>query len=142
MAKKRKKRPLIYRLKRKADQALSRYTQTKSKYLYNDKCPLCQQRPIKVCFHFITRKRLILRWDEQNVVGACKTCNFTEQFYPDPSRAWFIQQFSVELYLKLVATSKDSFIPTTEYLEKVILEYEGKLKVMEDLIERSKEESK
>lgn len=127
MAKKKKKRKiplriLLRRLHNKADKALSDYVrkETISKY---GKCPLCLIKPVEVCFHFVSRRRKVLRWDLRNVVGSCRTCNYIEQFLPDYSRIWYINQFGVDQYLKLVEESKQDFTPTPFYLEDIIKKY-------------------
>jgi len=129
--KKRRKKPAIVRLQNKADKALSRYMRTLSEKKYGI-CPICNVKEIECCFHFISRRRKILRWDERNVVGACHTCNFIERRFPDLSRAWFIIENGVSLYLDLVVEAKKTFKPTTDYLEIKIAEYEKKLELLEE----------
>lgn len=132
MAKKKKKKKKvslkkqIRRLQKKADKALSDYVR---KYTYNKYkvCPLCEIRPIQVSFHFISRRRKILRWYIGNVIGACRTCNYVEQFLPDYSRAWYIKTNGVASYLDLVERSKSDFTPTIEYLQDFIDMYTREL---------------
>lgn len=116
-------RVLLKRLMKKADRALSVYIRRKTGKGRNGMCPLCNKKRIKVAFHFITRRRKILRWREDNVVGACSTCNYIEQFYPDVSRAWFIREYGAEKYLSLVDESQQAFEPTVEYLQGIITKY-------------------
>ena len=129
MAKKRKKkipaRTILKRLMGKADKALSVYVrkETTSKYTL---CPLCLIKPVEVCFHFVSRRRKLLRWDIRNVVGSCRTCNYVEQFLPDYSRCWYINQFGVDQYLAIVEESKKDFTPTPEFLQSVIAKYSTK----------------
>lgn len=119
--KRRKKTPLR-KLEIKADKALSEYCRELTRLTYGV-CPICNERPIAHCFHFIPRKRKILRWDIRNVVGSCPTCNFVENQLPDISRAWFIREKGVELYLSLVDESKQYFESTEEYLQGIISKY-------------------
>lgn len=114
---------LLRRLMKKADRALSVHIRHETGKGRNGMCPLCGKKKIKVCFHFITRRRKILRWREDNVIGACSTCNYVEQFYPDVSRAWFIRTYGAEKYLALVDESQQSFEPTVEYLQGIIDKY-------------------
>ena len=125
-------RVLLKRLAKKADAALSIYTRESSKKQYGGVCPLCSVNPIECCFHFIRRKRKILRWTLENVCGACHRCNYIEYRDPDLSRAWFIRNRGVELYLQLVDRSKESFEPTAEFLQGIIDEYTNKLKSIND----------
>jgi hypothetical protein len=128
---KRKKNPLtktaikkqLKMLSNKADKIFSLYIRAQAKQLYNDICPLCGKKPIQCCFHFITRKRKSTRWDWNNAVGACHTCNYLENYFSDLSRYWYIKKFGVEQYLSLVEKAKADFTPTKEDLENVIITY-------------------
>lgn len=130
---------LLRKLERKADKIFSQYVRALAIKKYNGLCPLCGKNPLIidpaapkkknkwVCFHFVRRKRKILRWDIRNVIGACSRCNYLEYRNPDLSRAWFIRKFGVEVYLLLVDESKKDFSPTVEYLESIIGIYTQKL---------------
>lgn len=137
---KRRKKPVLFRLMKKADHALSQHVREETAKEYWGKCPLCGRGPliehkptkkdprllvpaIQCCFHFIRRRRKILRWRKENVVGACNRCNYIEYRDPDLSRAWFIKMRGVDLYLRLVDESKESFEPTEEYLRGIIQKY-------------------
>lgn len=127
MAKKKvPKRTLLRRLKTKADKALSQYIRAKTFREFGI-CPLCNKNPIQVSFHFVTRKRAITRWDDQNVVGACKTCNYLENYFSDVSRAWYIRRHGTDQYLQLVDKAQQNFIPTEEYLLDIINIFTEKL---------------
>lgn len=127
MAKKKKKKkvPLkkqLRRLEKKADKAFSEFVRAYTKK-YSSKCPLCGVGDIQCCFHFIRRRRKILRWEFNNVVGACHRCNYIEYRDPDLSRAWFIKTRGVDLYLTLVEKSKEQLIPTLESLQVIVDKY-------------------
>lgn len=124
---KRRKKPLLARMKKKADKALSEYIRAETKSSFG-KCPLCQVGEVECCFHFIRRRRLSLRWDERNVVGACHRCNYVEYRDPDLSRAWFLRTFGVARYLELVDESKMDFKPSVPYLQGIVLKYEYRLR--------------
>lgn len=109
-------------LKRKADKALSLYIRKETITKYGN-CPLCTSRPVQCMFHFISRKRAIVRWDKENVIGSCRTCNYTEQYFPDLSRAWYIRIYGVDKYLKLVHVAEQKFVPTANYLKEIIKRY-------------------
>jgi hypothetical protein len=76
--------------------------------------------PIQACFHFVRRRRKILRWDLRNLIGSCHKCNWLEVRNPDPSRAAFIRARGVLLYLQLVDESIKPFDPSPEYLQGII----------------------
>lgn len=115
------------RMAKKADAALSLYVRELTKRMYNGKCPLCQVGQVECCFHFIRRKRKILRWEFDNVVGACHRCNYVEYRDPDLSRAWFIRKHGVDKYLAMVDKSKEQFEPTLDYLQGVINDFTARM---------------
>ena len=123
MAKKKKRkvpaRTILKRLKVKADKALSEYVRKQTTWAYA-LCPLCNVNPVHHNFHFISRKRAILRWDIRNCIGSCKGCNLMENYWPDLSRAFYIRTFGVDQYLALVDESRKSFVPTPLYLQGII----------------------
>ena len=117
---------------KKADAALSLYVRELTSRMYGGKCPLCGVGEIQCCFHFIRRKRKILRWCFENVVGACHRCNYIEYRDPDLSRAWFIRKHGVELYLSLVDMSKEAFEPTLDYLQGVAADFTARLAALNE----------
>ena len=130
MAKKKKKIPLRTQLRRlatKADKALSLYIRAKTAIDFNGKCPFCKINPIQACFHFVRRRRKVLRWDERNVVGSCHKDNYLEYRDPDPYRAWYIRHNGQQKYLDLVDESSKSFEPTVEFLQNMVDIYTKKL---------------
>jgi len=147
MPKRKRKIPaatILRRLKTKADKALSEYVRAVTNAEYGGKCPLCGRGPlipnkptkrdprlevpaIQCCFHFVRRKRMILRWDLRNVVGACHKCNWIEYRDPDLSRAWYIKKHGVAQYLAIVEESEKSFTPTPEYLQGIIDRFTSEL---------------
>lgn len=138
---KRKKNPLtkaalkkqLKRLSNKADKLFSLYIRARDNRLFNKVCPLCEKKPIQCCFHFITRKRKAVRWNVQNAVGACHTCNYLENYFSDLSRYWYIKKFGVNQYLSLVENGRQDFTPTKEDLENVIITYNKMLLLESDL---------
>lgn len=123
MAKRRRKTPtrvIVSRLHKKADRALSLYVRAKTFVEFGGKCAICQVNPIEACFHFVRRRRKILRWDIRNVIGTCHRCNYLEYRNPDPSRAWYIRQYGLKRYLTIVDLSHTDFDPTPEFLQSVI----------------------
>lgn len=106
-------RKLCRRWERKTDRALSEYIRQITVHLYKV-CPICNTRPVECCFHFISRKRRVLRWEVFNVIGACKACNKQERYWPDLSRAWYIKAKGADRYLLLVEASKTDWRPVGE----------------------------
>lgn len=110
----------LRRLLKKADRAVSLYVRHITGLITGGKCPFCGVNPIECCFHFIRRGRKILRWDPRNLIGSCHRDNYLEYRNPDPSRAWFIRNRGLLLYLRLVDESAKAFEPTPEYLTCII----------------------
>lgn len=126
LKRKRRKKPLLARLKKEADRVVSLWVRNETNHEFGH-CPLCPDQsnalPVQCCFHFVRRKRTATRWDTRNLIGACNRCNWIEYRNPDPSRAWFIRQRGVEVYLALVDESAKFWAPTVEELEKIIEDY-------------------
>lgn len=120
---KRRKKTLLSRLMKKADTAVSLLVRWETNQQYGH-CPLCPDQdkanPVQACFHFVRRKRTATRWNTRNLVGSCHRCNWIEYRNPDPSRAWFIRNRGVALYLEIVDKSMAYFKPTVADLEEII----------------------
>jgi len=58
-------------------------------------CPfhVFEKKPIECCFHFLTRAKFSIRWDERNAVGACHGCNLRMEYDPAPFLQWFVKQY-------------------------------------------------
>lgn len=120
-------RVVLRRLEQKADKALSLLVRELTRREYGGKCPLCGEGKIECCFHFVRRRRKILRWSLRNVIGACHRCNYVEYRLPDLSRAWFVRKFGAEAYLALVDESVKPFVPTAGFLTAIIMACELEL---------------
>lgn len=64
--------------------------------------------PIEVCFHFITRAKRSVRWDELNAVGSCYNCN--DLYEKDVSfmrfiKEWYKSNYGPEAWQELVRRS-------------------------------------
>lgn len=127
MAKKRRKKPLLVKLRKKATRVFNQYIREKAKIEESNLCPICRVNPIQVAFHIVSAKRKATCYDELNVVGACVPCNYQENYYSDISRAWYIRKFGVEMYLSIVDKSRQDFEYTVEYLTNIIDTYQQKL---------------
>ena len=145
MAKKQKRkkkvnaRKLLSRLHKKADAAISLYVRAVTKAEFGGKCSICLVNPVENCFHFVRRRRKILRWDLRNLTGACHRCNYLEYRDPDPSRAWYIRRHGVEQYLAIVDESAKAFEPTVEYLQAIVDRFTSELESMKRFSEPAQE---
>lgn len=125
MAKKQTKRAKyleLRKLMRRADQSLSLFARKEAKRIY-DNCPFCRENPIQVCFHFISRRRKATRWVYDNVIGACRRCNYDERYFPDKYRLWLINRRGIDVYKALVEKAMVPFYPDKEYLLGAIKTY-------------------
>lgn len=124
----------------KADKALSKYVRVSTVKEYNG-CPFCGG-PVEHCFHFVTRKRRVVRWLLLNVTGSCKVCNKLERYFPDVSRAWFIKRYGAGVYLDLVRRAQREWVSRTKmsreemeksirYLQAITKHYKEKLVALE-----------
>jgi hypothetical protein len=57
--------------------------------------------------HLITRGKESVKWDLRNVHAQCSSCNLTHEFRPERFTNWYIQNFNVDSYTKLVADSEE-----------------------------------
>ena len=105
-----------------ADKALSRYTRRVTRQEYG-LCPFCRIRPIKHCFHFVTRRKWATRWDTRNVIGSCASCNYKERYFPDLYRVWYLRKYGMETYIQLVEDSKKPVELTTNFLKDIVRKY-------------------
>jgi hypothetical protein len=64
-------------------------------------CPFCG-RPVEHCFHFVTRAKYSVRWDERNAVGSCAGCNYRYEFDPHFAIQWFIAFRGLPAYEQLI----------------------------------------
>ena len=79
-------------LVRKADTAFSLHIRAKWPICF---VPLCG-KPTADCFHFFTRAKRSIRWDDRNAVGSCKGHNIIyeqDQAFIDDVRIWFVTRW-------------------------------------------------
>lgn len=57
---------------------------------------------IECCFHFVTRAKHSLRWDERNGVGSCHGSNYRYEYDPHFAIKWYLDKYGVEAYEKLI----------------------------------------
>lgn len=96
-------------LEKQLDTLFSKIIRKRDKVAF-DSCPFhaTDYSPIEVCFHFITRAKRGVRWDETNAVGSCHTCN--DLYEKDASfmrfvKAWYKANYGAESFIELVRRS-------------------------------------
>jgi hypothetical protein len=57
--------------------------------------------------HLITRGKESVKWDLRNVHCQCSGCNLTHEFRPERFTNWYIQRFTADSYMTLVADSEE-----------------------------------
>src|SRR3990167_1038153 len=102
-----------------ADKTLSRRTRRVTRLEYG-LCPFCKAKPIKHCFHFVTRRKWAARWDSRNVIGSCASCNYNERYYSDKYRAWHIRKYGVEQYLSVCDLAESTIELSVPYLKEIV----------------------
>lgn len=78
---------------KEADKWASLYIRERDRRENNGKCFFCKTRPIENCFHFFSRKVYATRWEEINMAGSCRSCNFTMEFSPYQFYKWFADNY-------------------------------------------------
>jgi hypothetical protein len=121
------------RLIDRLDTLFSEYIRTRDKRRFGS-CPfhLGSRKPIECCFHFITRSKYSVRWDERNAVGSCHACNYKMEFDPHPFIHWYISTNGKEEYDRLYYSSHTIAKFSTADLEMILagikLRFENVLK--------------
>lgn len=104
MAKKSIRKALITKL----DGLASFAVRLRDKSLYNGICPLCGMRPQMCAFHFLTRSKQSVRWDMENLVASCSSCNLIyehDQTFILQVVDWYRKTHGVESWDNLVRRS-------------------------------------
>lgn len=109
------RKTLINRL----DDAFSNLVRRKTIKKYGGRCPFCFINPVECVFHFITRSKYSIRWDERNAIGSCRACNFRNKFDPHNFIVWYIKHNGVDSYIDLVKRgNKPADFSTTDLEDK------------------------
>lgn len=89
------------RLVAELDKLFSLYIRTRDKRRTGGACVFgCGM--IEVAFHFVTRAKHSVRWDDRNAVGSCSGSNFRYEFDPHFAIRWYMDNAGREAYEKLV----------------------------------------
>lgn len=125
-----RKKPLkasLSDLRKRLDTAVSLYVRQRDKRKNSGMCLICNKRPIQLAYHLIPRKCSALRWNLQNVVGACGPCNWAEKNNRLKYRQKHIDIFGRDLYENLEAQSHLIVKHSTSDIRSMLSEIEEKL---------------
>ncbi len=81
---------------------------------------------VEVCYHIIPRGAYSVRWLDANAVGACRACNYGEQFHRLAYREHHIALFGA-VYSELQAMSREHAKFSTADLADMLAEIRAKL---------------
>lgn len=89
------------------DDLFSLYIRLRDKKFSGNICRICGWRPIEVCYHIVPKQAgFNIRWDFDDAVGSCESCNDDEYWNRPKYREKHIQIFGREFYEALVAKSR------------------------------------
>jgi hypothetical protein len=91
------------------------------------RCVLCGQtkREWLQCGHLFSRVSYTTRWDPMNVYCQCRDCNQRHESNPHVFTLWFVRQFGVGPYEKLLIKSKGASRLPTPQLEDLLASIRG-----------------
>ncbi|MDI6808493.1 MAG: hypothetical protein QME66_05860 [Candidatus Eisenbacteria bacterium] len=92
-------------LVKKLDNLFSLYIRLRTRNYSGPNCPFCSKNPIECCFHFITRAKYSVRWDDRNAVGSCSGCNYRMEYDPHKYIKWYIDHYGKDSYDELIRDS-------------------------------------
>lgn len=90
------------RAKAMLDQVFSIFIRIRDNRKYGH-CVICRNAPIAVCFHFLPRGNLAVRWEPDNAVGACTACNYHEHM--NRGRAYSDERYR-DLHISLIGKER------------------------------------
>lgn len=82
-------------------------------------CPFCGGR-VEHCFHFVTRSKHSVRWDERNAVGSCAGCNYRYEFDPHFAVSWFIANRGLDAYSQLIRDGNQIAKHSNDELQRLL----------------------
>lgn len=122
MTKNRKMKTPRKRLVAQLDALFSFRIRIRDKRLYGGICPLCKSKPIECCFHFVTRAKHSLRWDERNAIGSCHGCNYRYEYDPHFAIEWYQNTYGKDSYYDLIRDGNKIAKFSNEDLNNIKLE--------------------
>lgn len=84
------------------DTLFSIYIRTRDKRTTGGRCVFGCGKMIECVFHFVTRSKHSVRWDERNGVGSCSGCNLRYEYDPHFAVRWYLEKNGHEAYDALV----------------------------------------
>ena len=121
---KRAKKSPRRKLVSEADRVFSLWIRNRDNKQYGH-CVFCK-KPIEHCFHFITRAKYSVRWDELNCTSSCRSCNYSMEYNPHPFIKWFLDKHGLATYEALILKSNQIAKFSTEDLQGIIEKYNEK----------------
>lgn len=122
------------RLVAQLDKLFSLYIRLRDVRAFCGICPFPhaadEQKPIQCCFHFVTRSKHILRWDERNAVGACHSCNYRYEFDPHFAIQWYMAARGSDAYAELIRDGNRQAKFRNEDLKRIKSGLEKKISVL------------
>jgi transcription elongation factor Elf1 len=111
----------------KLDALFSTYIRIRDKRRFAGKCPFCKVRPIQGCFHWVTRSKQSVRWDESNAVASCNPCTLKFEYHPPEFIQWFLANIGQEAYDALILKSNAIIKRGVVELRLLVTELEMKI---------------
>ncbi len=90
------------------------------------KCTFCSG-PVEHCFHFVTRAKYSVRWDERNATGSCAGCNYRYEFDPHFAIQWYLSFNGLTAYEQLVRDGNIISKHSNDDLERRLAELKKEL---------------
>jgi 5-methylcytosine-specific restriction endonuclease McrA len=128
------------RIKRSASKILrdrlweifSQYIKLRDKLLNNGLCRICGKKPIQCAYHIIpvSHGHDAIRYDPENVVGACNGCNNGERLHRLKYREKHIAIFGAELYEKIQAKARLTIQLREPDFRRLIEEFKSKIETL------------
>lgn len=113
------------RLEKQLDDLCALYVKMRDRVLGAGLCRICGRSPIAVAYHILQRGYRSIRWDLENVVGACSGCNWWEKKTRDQNpaavRARHVEVFGEERIARL-ESKKNSRTPVDKRALKEVVE--------------------
>ena len=107
-----------------ADKWFSRYIRARDDYT----CTTCGRRGqpadgVMQCGHVVTRSKYATRWDDQNAVCQCSSCNMRHEYQPEILTLCYIQMCGSEAYERLVTRSNVTVKFATSDIREIASRY-------------------
>lgn len=119
-------------LLKQADTLFSLFIRMRDKWLFNGLCVICNIRPIEVCFHWITRAEMAIRFHPDNASGTCSGCNYREV----RDRRFKTKEFFRSVHIGLIGEERRAAIEAMQGMFKMDRgELQSKITQIKSMIE-------